>query len=526
MATQFTTNSNLYKWQSTDTKQTTITEMANNMDKLDASLAQIAHIVVNVEQYATSGATDYSQALNSAIAALPNGGEIRFPAGTFIVNNVSIPTKIRIKGAGKDATIIQRNANNSVFVIVGTPLPNGGNPSHYNNGFEDLTVTSNGDFASDLVSVQGVTGMNINRVKFYANGCRLLFTNQMWDSRITNCQFFNGGKSDGTPAVELASGLNGYNSTKETVLEGCHFESYSGSAIRTQRDSATNFKTAMMSFSNLKFESVNCTGNHLNLEANNLLFSNVYITTEFTTTDVIKMTACRGVLGNIAFFYVTGVTGATIPQSLINIDASGYLIHLNVLVEEPQPNNANVATIDSSATKVFLNITANQILINNVLTSMTKMGAGALWLDSKGKPRISSTVPSYTALDTSGFVVGRFMSGNTAGRPSTGLTTGDAGLVQYFDTTVNKNLVWNGSSFRDAFNCMPENVGINAAVIASATSLAVTLPTAEASASYAVSISPTWNTTYWITNKLNTGFTINFGTAPASASTLDWSIKK
>lgn len=37
MAT-FTPNSNLYKWQTTDTKQTTITEMANNGDKLDAKL--------------------------------------------------------------------------------------------------------------------------------------------------------------------------------------------------------------------------------------------------------------------------------------------------------------------------------------------------------------------------------------------------------------------------------------------------------------------------------------------------------
>lgn len=48
----------------------------------------------------------------------------------------------------------------------------------------------------------------------------------------------------------------------------------------------------------------------------------------------------------------------------------------------------------------------------------------------------------------------------------------------------------------------------------------------EDDANYKVLVAPTWNTTWWITNKTTTGFTINFGTAPSSNSTLDWSIRR
>jgi hypothetical protein len=82
MATQFTTNSNLYKWQSTDTKQTTITEMANNMDKLDASLAEIATQVIFVGSR-LSGETSDDLAIERALTKLQTngGGILKFPTG-------------------------------------------------------------------------------------------------------------------------------------------------------------------------------------------------------------------------------------------------------------------------------------------------------------------------------------------------------------------------------------------------------------------------------------------------------------
>ena len=44
-----------------------------------------------------------------------------------------------------------------------------------------------------------------------------------------------------------------------------------------------------------------------------------------------------------------------------------------------------------------------------------------------------------------------------------------------------------------------------------------------ASASYSISVAPGWNTTWWVTAKSSTGFTIEFGTpAPSGGSTFDW----
>jgi hypothetical protein len=415
-----------------------VTKLKNYQESIATPLADIA---INVKSKGAKGdgTTNDTVAVQSAISSLPNGGVLFFPKGDYIVNNVELPSNILVRGAGRDATKIKRNADNPVFKVTGTALPNGGSPSHWNISFEDLTISSIGTFNTDLTQFQGVTAMSFNRMKFYAQECRLVFANQMWDSRFQFVEFFEGGRDDGTPALELAGGLNGYRMTKETVIDNCHFESYKGSAIRTLRDTNTSNKTGMMTFSNLKFESKLCTGNHLNLELNNTLFSNVYITTEFTTTDVVKMVNCRGIQGNLAFFYVTGTVGAQVPQSLVNIDSGGYLIDLRILVEEPQPNNANVVTLANiSEVTINLNIVAAQTLINGVSTSMGRMGKGAIWIDSAGKPRISSAKPSN--LDTSGYGVMRQVFGNTSQRP-TGLTVNDIGYF-YFDTTLLKPIWW------------------------------------------------------------------------------------
>jgi hypothetical protein len=71
-----------------------------------------------------------------------------------------------------------------------------------------------------------------------------------------------------------------------------------------------------------------------------------------------------------------------------------------------------------------------------------------------------------------------------------------------------------------------DNIGINTSITSGSTTKVITFTTNELDASYAVNVSPAWNTTWWITSKATTGFTINFGTAPGSNTTLDWEIKR
>ena len=59
----------------------------------------------------------------------------------------------------------------------------------------------------------------------------------------------------------------------------------------------------------------------------------------------------------------------------------------------------------------------------------------------------------------------------------------------------------------------------NVAVTQGATSVAVSMN--EVDTTYTISVSPSWNTSWWITNKTTTGFTVNFGTAAPSGATID-----
>lgn len=111
----------------------------------------------------------------------------------------------------------------------------------------------------------------------------------------------------------------------------------------------------------------------------------------------------------------------------------------------------------------------------------------------------------------------------TASRPT--LTSSDDGYIIY-DSTLKKIVMYDGTNWKNQNNVIAGNIGINVAVIASSSSLSITFPTAESDANYGIQITPSWNTSFWISAKLATGFTVNFGTPPASAGTLDWSIRR
>jgi hypothetical protein len=111
------------------------------------------------------------------------------------------------------------------------------------------------------------------------------------------------------------------------------------------------------------------------------------------------------------------------------------------------------------------------------------------------------------------------MYGTTSQRP-----TNATGGQTFFDTTFNKPIFWDGFNWRGSNGLTPELIGKNVAITASAVSYNVSFSTNQFTTDYAVDVSLGWNSTYWITNKASTGFTINFGTAPVSASTLDWKV--
>jgi hypothetical protein len=110
-----TSNINLYKWDKTDSKQTTIIEMAANMDVIDSSLAESATDIkqrgFNAKHYLATGdgVTDDILFLNNAITdALTTGGKVLLPPGQFYISSdLNIPAKVDIvgSGVGEDTTL-------------------------------------------------------------------------------------------------------------------------------------------------------------------------------------------------------------------------------------------------------------------------------------------------------------------------------------------------------------------------------------------------------------------------------------
>ena len=73
------------------------------------------------------------------------------------------------------------------------------------------------------------------------------------------------------------------------------------------------------------------------------------------------------------------------------------------------------------------------------------------------------------------------------------------------------------------YNLLTRLVAPNIAIGTAGTgSVNVTLSTHEPDTKYQIHIEPSWNTTWWITAKTVTGFTVNFGTASPAGASFSW----
>jgi hypothetical protein len=68
--------------------------------------------------------------------------------------------------------------------------------------------------------------------------------------------------------------------------------------------------------------------------------------------------------------------------------------------------------------------------------------------------------------------------------------------------------------------------GASVSVTTAATTAAITLANQLPDAAYSVSVTPSWGTTAYVTNKTAIGFTINFGTAAPAGATVDWQLNR
>jgi hypothetical protein len=66
------------------------------------------------------------------------------------------------------------------------------------------------------------------------------------------------------------------------------------------------------------------------------------------------------------------------------------------------------------------------------------------------------------------------------------------------------------------------NRGVNVSLPSAMYNVTITLPYPEPDTNYGVLVSPTWNTTVWITSKTTTSFTVQFSSSTPIGAKIDW----
>jgi Right handed beta helix region len=185
---EFTSQKNLYKWNITDTKRTTINEMANNAQKIDEAFANVdekvngipgqiesleaelqnnSHLkeaVVSITdgRFGAKGdGTDESSKMQAAIdyIASKGGGKVIIPYGTF-KGNITISTRnIHIDGAGTLKGTINLYGTDTIGVSRFDPI----------RGIGDISIrgiTIDGEKTRNGIQLKWVFGITIEGVTF------------------------------------------------------------------------------------------------------------------------------------------------------------------------------------------------------------------------------------------------------------------------------------------------------------------------------------------------------------------------
>lgn len=209
-----------------------------------------------------SGGDDTSvfQAACNAAAAR-NVLVVEIQGGTYIVNGLSVPSGVWLRGEGyhaqtgsslREGAIIARNADGPLMTVVGTTFLSGG-PMNSLVRCSSIRFDGRG-FDGDLVQMDAASLPEFNDCTFTGSLGSLLRMREVFDARFYNCRFGIGGTDDGSiAAVEMISG-DGFEATNQIHFYSCVWESFRGVAIRTRRV-GTTYNTNEIYFTNCKVES-------------------------------------------------------------------------------------------------------------------------------------------------------------------------------------------------------------------------------------------------------------------------------
>lgn len=159
-------------------------------------------LMANVKDYGAQGdnSTDDTTAVNSAIAALTaaNGGTLYFPAGTYLLTDLTAFTNVQnviIKGDGRFATFLKYASNLTADLFDFTSASG----SFQRFELRDLTIDGNSN-TGVAVSIKRANKATIENVEFKDVDDYCINAYEWWDSAVINVKFQDCGNFAGSKA--------------------------------------------------------------------------------------------------------------------------------------------------------------------------------------------------------------------------------------------------------------------------------------------------------------------------------------
>lgn len=481
----------------------------NNLDARVGTVDAIHDFAVIVTEHGAdpTGVVDSAAAINAAIAASTTGQAILFPGGTYLISSTILLRAHRTYLALGNAILRQADATELDAMVMVDPaeaVPRreilwqgihldgnrtantnyvGGGTYTKNKGmilsavqfsrFSDLAIRATGNDGLVFTGLSSAFNDTSSTNKFtglflYDNGRHgVVFDAYSDDNSIVDSDL-------GYPDYNAALFLAGSNSIRDSVLWGSKYSS--GITVGASSNQITN----------------------CNIEGHK---QHGIVVTDYGSS--LLVAGCKIYYNSIEAsgaydgIYVQG----TLARPCDAITIIGNYIHQGLASFTPSPDVAyrHAITLDTYHT--------NTVIEGN---SLSRIG-------------LSSAVEA-TALLVFGLASGDQYNGRrytSSGAEPTNIAPGE--IAYQADT----GLLVHYSAYRlreERLLTAGKDVDGGVQPIGAGGLTYVTINTAfdRFDTTYLAWISPSWNTTWWVTNKLSTSFRVNFGTSPAPGDRFDW----
>jgi hypothetical protein len=313
-------------------------------------------------------------AIASAITSLGSGGGIvSLRPGTYTVaSTVTVPTGVRLVGAGKGATAIVPSS-----AITALRFNGASNASRSSRGgLEDVVVSGNGQTIARLVEAIYADRLEFDRVEFNSVvGCAF-YGVDLWDSRWNDCRSNNAGAS-GVPAFLMRStdtGITPADTVNNLHFNDCVWESFTGGALWVERNGGGT--PSVIRLSGCKMESQVATGRFLRLSGAaycSIANTRLHISGGSGGFDLAQVS---GYYHDIRQLTMTS-SGSVVPRTGLSFGESGLTSGWSYIEVETEFSQApSVATLEYVNTPV--NVTHGRIVSSGgtLLTGAVTYAAG------------------------------------------------------------------------------------------------------------------------------------------------------